>query len=620
MRLLIIAFAVLGFTDAIAQTNFALNFNGTNQYVSIGSPISTGSSYTKEAWVYATSSTPARNIISSSDAPFWINSGTLSGGQGGSYSLVTDPSPFPTNRWVHVALTFDQASTTMRLYRDGILVSTNTSAGSYTAEPTFIASHTGAVSYFQGNIDEVRIWSTALTQDQLKQNIFRGPNKLSSGLLRYYKFNEGSGSVLVDSTTTADGTLVNSPTWVASPIEGSLNALNFDGSNDNVVIPNTVNSDFTVEYWMNTTTTGGSGPWFSGNGIVDAEVGGVTSDWGISLNGSLLAFGIGNPDVTIYSTSNVNTGNWVHVAATWQQSTGNMALYINGSLEATGSSGTAARSAPPRITLGQIQTGINFYNGAIDELRIWNVVRTASEISSNMNNEINPATATNLAAYYSFNQGVTSGTNTDLITLMDMKSTNNGTLNNFALSGGTSNFVAQFASITPLPLLWLSYSAKKMNETSLLEWSTAAEKNTKNFIVKHSKDGIIWSDLANLKAKGNTNEASNNYNYIHQNPENGMNYYKIQQTDIDGKTSFSTTQTLHFDKTKQGFAVTNPVVNCKLEIRANEASEIRLYNMAGKLLHQSTIDKGLSVINTENYAPGIYFLKVNHHIEKISIQ
>lgn len=620
MKKTIFALVFWAFSDANAQSNFALNFNGTNQYVSIGSPITTGSSYTKEAWVYASSIVSARNIISSSDAPFWINGGTLSAGQSGSYSLVTDPGVFPTNRWVHVAVTYDQPSTTMRLYLDGILVSTNTTVPGYTSEPNFIASHTGAASYFQGNIDEVRIWSAALTPTQLKQNIFRGPNKLAPGLVRYYKFNEGAGTVLVDSTSTADGTLVNTPLWVASPIEGSLNALHFDGVDDNVEIPNTVSSDFTVEYWMNTTSTAGSGAWYNGNGIVDAEMPGGSTDWGTSLNGSLLSFGIGNPDVTIYSTSAVNTGSWVHVAASWEQSSGDMALYINGVLEASSTGSTVARTAPPRISLGQLQTDINFYEGAIDELRIWNVVRTPAEISANMNSEINPVTETNLAAYYSFNQGITSGTNTDLLTLMDMKNTNNGELNNFALNGGTSNFIAQFASITPLPLLWLNYSAKKMNNTSLLEWSTASEKNTKNFIIKHSLDGIIWTDIANLKAKGMTNEASNNYSYVHQNPSNGVNYYKIQQTDIDGRNSFSTTKALYFDKASKSFAMNNPVLNGTIEMNINEESEIRLYNMEGKLMHQSIASPGLFLIHVDAFASGIYFLKVGQHTEKISIQ
>ncbi|MES2477600.1 MAG: LamG-like jellyroll fold domain-containing protein [Bacteroidota bacterium] len=621
MKRVIFALAILACINVKAQSNFALNFDGVNQTVSIGNPVATGSSYTKEAWVYATSVSGAHNVISSLNAPFWIDAGTLSAGHAGSFSLVTDAGLFPLNIWVHVAVTYDDASTTMRLYRDGVLVNTNTSVPSYTTEATYVASLQGSTSFFEGNIDEARIWSIPLTQSQIKQLIFRGPAKTTPGLSRLYKFNEGSGSILIDSTGTADGTLINSPLWVASPVEGNLNSLHFDGADDNVVIPNTVSGDFTVEYWMNTTSTGGSGDWYNGNGIVDAEVGGGTEDWGTSLNGNLLSFGIGNPDLTIYSTSDVNTGSWVHVAASWDQSTGDMSLYINGVLEATGTSvTTAARTAPPRITLGQLQTDINFYEGAIDELRIWDVVRSGSEISANMNSEINPAAETNLVAYYSFNQGITAGTNTDLLTLMDMKSTNNGTLSNFAMSGGTSNFIAQFASITPLPLVWLSYSVQKQNVTALLNWTTSAEKNTKDFTVKHSTDGVIWNDIATLKAIGNINEVVNSYSYVHQNPVAGMNYYRVLQTDKDGKMSFSPTKTLYFDKLIRSFAVNNPVVDGRIAFNVADESEIRLYNIEGKLLHKNIAKPGMSIIDVQNYVPGIYFLKVNDHTEKISIQ
>ena len=620
MKRVLYALAIMASLHVNAQSNFALNFDGVNQTVSIGNPIATGSSYTKEAWVYATNVSGAHNVISSLNAPFWIDAGTLSAGQAGSYSLVTDPGLFPLNIWVHVAVTYDDASTTMRLYRDGVLVSTNTSVPSYTSEATYVASHQGSSSFFEGNIDETRIWSVPLTQSQIKQLIFRGPAKTTPGLSRLYKFNEGSGSILVDSTATADGTLINAPLWVASPVEGNLNSLHFDGSDDNVVIPNTVSGDFTVEYWMNTTATGGTGDWYNGNGIVDAEVGGGTEDWGTSLNGNLLSFGIGNPDITIYSTSDVNTGSWVHVAATWSQTTGDMSLYINGVLEATGISGTAARTAPPRITLGQLQTDINFYEGAIDELRIWNVVRSGSEIAANMNIEINPATETDLVAYYSFNQGITAGTNTDLLTLMDMKSTNNGTLNNFAMSGSSSNFIAQFASITPLPLVWLSYSAQKQNSTALLKWSTSTEKNTRDFIVMHSVDGVIWREIALLKASGGANEIVNKYSYVHQQPAAGMNHYRIQQRDNDGKKSYSPTETLYFDGIFSNFTVNNPIVDGSLKLNVADESEISLYNIEGKILNHVVVRSGLSVIDVKNYPPGIYFLKINEHTEKISIQ
>lgn len=180
-KILIIIPIVLAAITVTAQTNFALSLNGSNQYVSIGAPIPNSSSYTKEAWVNVPVSGGARNIISSSSHPFWINGGILSAGQAGNYTLVTDPVTFPLNRWVHVAVTYDAASTTMRLFRDGMLISTNAAVPAYTSENHFLASHTGGNSLLQGKMDEVRIWSVALTAAQLKRLCSRGLRIMQAG-------------------------------------------------------------------------------------------------------------------------------------------------------------------------------------------------------------------------------------------------------------------------------------------------------------------------------------------------------------------------------------------------------------------------------------------------------
>src|SRR5580692_9132630 len=189
--LIIIVILQLPALLATAQTNYALNLNGTNAYVTIGAPIPSNGSYTKEAWVYQTSSTGSQNIISSASTPFWISGGTLSAGQAGSFSLVTDPTTFPLNTWVYVAVTYDAPSTTMNLYRNGSLVASNNSVGAYTADNTFIGSNSGTGSFFQGYVDEVRIWTVALTQAQLKPNIFKGPADNAGGLIAYYTCNDG---------------------------------------------------------------------------------------------------------------------------------------------------------------------------------------------------------------------------------------------------------------------------------------------------------------------------------------------------------------------------------------------------------------------------------------------
>ena len=248
--------------EAKAQSNYALNFNGTNQYVGIGIPLSNNTSYTKEAWVYSTSNTGSRNIISSTNAPFWINAGILQAGHGGNYSQVTDATTFPLNKWTHVAVTYDAATTTMRLYRDGILVNTNTGiASNYSSENTYIATHAGAGSYLQGMIDEVRIWDVARTQAQLKSNLIEAPANNASGLTAYLKMNNGSGATATNSTGGTDGTLQNTPTWVASPVEFAGNALNFDGTDDVVNIADhnslDITAAITIEAWVFATKNSG---------------------------------------------------------------------------------------------------------------------------------------------------------------------------------------------------------------------------------------------------------------------------------------------------------------------------------------------------------------------------
>ncbi len=619
LLLLFFTFTIFGYS----QPNYAIPLNGSNQYVNIGAPIPNNSSYTKEAWVNVGAIGGAQNIISSTNTPLWLNNGNLSAGHGGNYSQVTGGS-FPAGQWVHAAVTYDAATTTMRLYRNGVQVGINTSVSSnYANETTFIGSHFGGNSLINGMIDEVRIWDYALTAAQLKHNMFRGPSLSEPGLLAYYKCDDGSGSVVTDATGNINGNYINaSPGWSASPVTYNMNALHFDGANDHVVVPHSVSSDFTLEYWMRTTSTGpGGSQWFNGNGIVDAEVGGGTNDWGTSLVGSKLAFGIGNPDQTIFSTADVNTGNWVHVAVSWQQSSGTMKMYINGADQGTFPAGsTNTRNAPPRITFGMLQTNNNMFNGSIDEVRIWNVVRTQPQIQVAMNFEINPAAESSLVAYYSFNQGIPDGTNTGLVTAYDMKGDNNGTLNNFSLNSTTSNFVTQNNSLFVLPLQWRSFTAEKQGEKSLLRWITEQEQHTKDFVVQHSKDGRDWVDMAVIPATGNTNSQST-YQFRHENPVQGINYYRIRQRDLDGQSSYSSTRTLFFNT--KGSVITlfqNPVVSGTLQFNLSDSRWVSFYSSDGKIIWRKFMNAGVQSADVSRLAKGIYILVTDAGSERILVQ
>jgi hypothetical protein len=180
-------------------------------------------------------------------------------------------------------------------------------------------------------------------------------------------------------------------------------ALQLNGNSQNAIIAQPVSGNFTIEYWMKTTQTGPSGnQWWNGTGIVDGKAAGTANDFGTALVNSRLAFGVGNPDVTIFSTSNVNDGNWHHIAATRDGSTGSLKLYIDGSLQSSATANTASLTASAQLAIGSLLTGGNNFNGEIDELRIWNTVRSASQIVNGYNHHIGAGSG--LVAYYFFDE------------------------------------------------------------------------------------------------------------------------------------------------------------------------------------------------------------------------
>ena len=165
-------------------------------------------------------------------------------------------------------------------------------------------------------------------------------------------------------------------------------AIQFDGSSGYVQIPVSAINDFTISLWLKTSDTGGTGQWWAGKGLVDGEVSGASADFGAALVGSKFALGVGgtngNPDVTILSTTAVNDGTWHHVLATRNSTTGQMAVYVDGNQESTGTGSVGPRIGPPALRIGSIQTGTGagFLAGTVDDVRIYNYVLSRSQISS----------------------------------------------------------------------------------------------------------------------------------------------------------------------------------------------------------------------------------------------
>jgi Concanavalin A-like lectin/glucanases superfamily len=197
---------------------------------------------------------------------------------------------------------------------------------------------------------------------------------------------------LVDATTDAD----------ASADAGAGLAHLFDGTNDFVRITRQVQDDFTLEAWINTTTSRNGSNFYDGLGLLYADVSGAANDFGTSiLNGK---FAFGGVSTTVQSTTTVTSGTWVHVAAVRVKATGKMSVLVNGAAEANVTGSTASLNAPPSIDFGGNTIDNRYFKGMIDEVRIWNVARTAADIQATMRVRL-VGNEPGLVGYYRFDEG-----------------------------------------------------------------------------------------------------------------------------------------------------------------------------------------------------------------------
>ena len=195
-------------------------------------------------------------------------------------------------------------------------------------------------------------------------------------LVALWKLDEGTGTAVADSSGNGnDGAFVGEPVWVAGQVG---QALQFDGTDDYVEVPHseplTVTSEVTVALWMNperynSEGEGWGGVMAKGSPRVYSL---FTTDAG-NLHFSTAGAGTA-------STDTVPLNEWSHVVA--MVVAGSHAYYINGQASGGGGSNidlsSAVNTAP--VTIGNINENLRFYQGMLDEVRVYNRALSEAEI------------------------------------------------------------------------------------------------------------------------------------------------------------------------------------------------------------------------------------------------
>ncbi len=534
-------------TDAAYAPKYALDFERDNsQYANCGTINLSGSAITLECWIkpesFQTNSPYISQIMgteSGTNSAFLrLGDGDIPAGNkiefvlyiGSGQVQLTSTSTLETGRWYHIAGVYDGSN--MKIYINGVQDASNAQTGSFTSNSTFyLATNDGSGRYFDGTVDEVRVWKTARSSTDINTYMTTLLNGNETNLEAYYRCDNGSGTALSDITSNGhNANLVNTPSWPNSyamviaeeassvtfngftanwdcPAEANSSfddgytiqysttsdftsgnatttalisdtskaitglpdnttyyyrvsgkrsdspgtmeysnvksaitsassapeyALDFDGSNDYVTIPNSgtgvlgdnsSNESFTIETWFKYAGSGNYNAIFTKH----SNAGGNHGYFMEQYNTNYVAIGYANTTgwATVHGDILVKDGNWHHLAYVYNSSVPSISLYVDGVLDGTNTSlGTLVHPASDvNLALMASETWGSYTAGQMDEVRVWNDARTPTEIQNNMCSRLT-GTEDNLLAYYRFDNG--SGT-----TLSDVTSNgHNGTLNN----------------------------------------------------------------------------------------------------------------------------------------------------------------------------------------------
>lgn len=326
-------------------------------------------------------------------------------------SVSSVPYAFTRGEWYHLALV--ESGSVAQVFVNGQYIgSTAYGFGTLIGLPLNLGSD-GVSQFFRGQIDEIRIWNVARSPTELRYNLSRALAGTEPGLVAYWRMDEGLGATATDATTNRLDGAVFGATWTASGVvlvntSGSLGlALDLAAGRSNYVqvaaSPSlALTNQFTFEAWIrprsaqcNTILSRGDGANLAATDYI-FQVGSDGANCGVMK----LALMAGGGWTTSASSLPLNA--WAHVAVTCDGATNR--FYINGILDrAIAAAGTVFQSGSPLFIGRQGTAGLNYFDGTLDEVRVWNVARSAAEIRANVNQSV-PRNSPRLVGYWRFNE------------------------------------------------------------------------------------------------------------------------------------------------------------------------------------------------------------------------
>ncbi len=321
--------------------------------------------------------------------------------------------PLPAHAWSHVALAFTGNRT--YLYVDGELVDNGAAEPVVTPEGELeIGGSSDTGEYFDGRIDEVRIYNRGLSPTEVATDMEAPIQTAKQGPIAAWSFDGVEGATVEDLTGDGHTATVEG----ATPARGKYGeALQFDGEDDVVKVPTSpefaLTEGFTLESWVRPESE--SNEWAP---ILAKEMGGGEAAyelaWWLYESGHEPNVPFGGTEPApgernkAYGEDPLPVDAWSHVALTYDGS--RVVLYVDGELIDC----SEAPSEAPRVTEGELQIGAateqgDYFRGRIDEVRVYNRALSRAEIQASMNSSF-PTALTEIAAEVESNDATMMGT------------------------------------------------------------------------------------------------------------------------------------------------------------------------------------------------------------------
>jgi hypothetical protein len=386
-------------TDRFGIPNSAYSFNGTSAYIETVNPLPDMQSASASCWI-SVAAYPANGSYVFMDGDtdgghdFVVglggntNIGNIAFATKDNIEIWGNLSQPLTNTWFHVVAVADNNNNTnvLKLWLNGQLVATSPSLGNanvgYHSQLYIGCRAIYDDSFFNGAIDDVRLYNRALSDSEVQQLYAyeSAPSCVSppAGLVSWW-LGQGNAN---DIAGANNGTLLNGATFAPGKVG---QAFSFDGLNDVVQIPSSPslsfasNAPMTVELWAYRTGSAGTMHLIGKRNGCGAG-GPPEVNYQMALNmplGQGLSFGPGN-GILAASGLDMPMNTWTHLVGTFDGS--NLRLYVNGSLVATHAGTLGFQNADPLLIGGS--GDCPKFAGLIDEVSIYDRALTASEIVS----------------------------------------------------------------------------------------------------------------------------------------------------------------------------------------------------------------------------------------------